>query len=57
MKWEEGTVSLWDNRVTCHTAISDYSIENPQESLRHGIRLTSLAEAPVGVNGLASVPT
>ncbi|OBT65011.1 hypothetical protein VE03_05676 [Pseudogymnoascus sp. 23342-1-I1] len=55
VKWEEGTVCLWDNRVTCHTAISDYSIESPQEGLRHGVRLTTQAEQPIGVNGLESV--
>ncbi|CAI4219765.1 unnamed protein product [Parascedosporium putredinis] len=54
IKWEEGTVALWDNRVTSHTAISDYNVHNPQEGLRHGIRLTTLADKPTGVNGLES---
>ncbi|PKS13155.1 hypothetical protein jhhlp_000497 [Lomentospora prolificans] len=55
VKWEEGTVALWDNRVTSHTAISDYNVHNPQEGLRHGVRLTTLADKPTGVNGLESV--
>ncbi|RFU75057.1 family taurine catabolism dioxygenase [Trichoderma arundinaceum] len=55
VKWEEGTVALWDNRVTAHTAISDFDHHNPQEGLRHGVRLTSQADKPSGVNGLESV--
>ncbi|KEZ42113.1 Alpha-ketoglutarate-dependent taurine dioxygenase [Scedosporium apiospermum] len=55
IRWEEGTVALWDNRVTSHTAISDYNVHNPQEGLRHGVRLTTLADKPTGVNGLQSV--
>ena len=55
LRWEEGTVALWDNRVTAHTAISDYNVHNPQEGLRHGFRITTLAERPTGVNGLESV--
>ncbi|KAH8902847.1 TauD-domain-containing protein [Coniochaeta sp. PMI_546] len=54
VKWEEGTVALWDNRVTAHTAITDYNVHNPQEGLRHGFRITTLADKPVGVNGLES---
>ena len=54
VKWEEGTVALWDNRVTAHTAISDYNVHNPQEGLRHGFRITTLADRPRGVNGLES---
>ncbi|OJJ40117.1 hypothetical protein ASPWEDRAFT_22325 [Aspergillus wentii DTO 134E9] len=56
VKWDDRTVSLWDNRVTAHTAISDYDVHNIEEGgVRHGIRLTTLAEKPVGVNGLESV--
>ena len=54
LRWEEGTVALWDNRVTAHTAISDYNVHNPQEGLRHGFRITTLADRPTGVNGLES---
>jgi sulfonate dioxygenase len=51
VKWDDRTVSIWDNRVTSHTAISDYNVHNPEEGLRHGVRLTTLAERPVGVKG------
>ncbi|KAK0637462.1 TfdA family taurine catabolism dioxygenase TauD [Bombardia bombarda] len=54
VRWEEGTVALWDNRVTAHTAISDYNVHNPQEGLRHGFRITTLADKPTGVDGLES---
>jgi sulfonate dioxygenase len=50
VKWDDRTVSIWDNRVTSHT-ISDYNVHNPEEGLRHGVRLTTLAEQPVGVQG------
>lgn len=55
MKWDDRTVALWDNRVTAHTAISDYDVSKPDEGLRHGFRITTLAEKPVGVNGLETV--
>ncbi|KAH8778932.1 hypothetical protein BGZ57DRAFT_1015910 [Hyaloscypha finlandica] len=55
VKWDDTTVSLWDNRVTAHTAISDYDVEDGKEGLRHGFRITTLAEKPVGVASLASV--
>ncbi|KAI1648940.1 TauD-domain-containing protein [Daldinia loculata] len=55
VKWDDQTVSLWDNRVTAHTAISDYDVHNEEEGLRHGFRITTLAERPVGVNGLETV--
>jgi sulfonate dioxygenase len=53
VKWDDRTVSLWDNRVTAHTAISDY--DTTSDGLRHGIRLTTLGEKPVGVDGLETV--
>ncbi|KAF4972349.1 hypothetical protein FSARC_1071 [Fusarium sarcochroum] len=55
VRWEEGTVALWDNRVTAHTAVNDYDVHNPQEGLRHGFRITTLADKPKGVAGLESV--
>lgn len=55
VRWEEGTVALWDNRVTAHTAISDYNVHNPQEGLRHGFRITTLADKPKGVDGLDTI--
>ncbi|KAL4937217.1 hypothetical protein BDV06DRAFT_227155 [Aspergillus oleicola] len=53
VKWDDRTVSLWDNRVTAHTAISDY--DTTSDGLRHGVRLTTLGEKPVGVDGLETV--
>jgi sulfonate dioxygenase len=55
VKWDDQTVSLWDNRVTAHTAISDYDVDGEKEGLRHGFRITTLAEKPVGADGLESV--
>ncbi|KAK9781314.1 putative Dioxygenase-like protein [Seiridium cardinale] len=52
VKWDEGTVALCDNRVTAHTAISDYDVHSEEEGLRRGFRITTLGERPVGVNGL-----
>ena len=51
VKWDDRTVSIWDNRVTSHTAISDYNVHSPDDGLRHGVRLTTLAEQPVGIHG------
>jgi sulfonate dioxygenase len=42
MKWEEGTVVVWDNRVTAHTAILDWQ----DGQRRHLARLTPRAERP-----------
>ncbi|RFU24448.1 hypothetical protein B7463_g11897, partial [Scytalidium lignicola] len=59
LKDEESDVILQllfkDNRVTAHTAISDYDIHNSESGLRHGFRITTLGERPVGVNGLETV--
>ncbi|GAW18061.1 hypothetical protein ANO14919_075320 [Xylariales sp. No.14919] len=55
VKWDDQTVTLWDNRVTAHTAISDYDVREEAEGLRHGFRITTLGERPVGVDGLESV--
>lgn len=54
VKWDDRTVALWDNRVTAHTAISDYDVSDDGEGLRQGFRITTLAEVPEGVNGLKS---
>jgi len=54
IKWDDRTVSLWDNRVTAHTAISDYDVHDEAEGLRHGFRITTLGDVPEGVNGLKS---
>lgn len=42
VKWEEGTVVVWDNRVTAHTAILDWQ----DGQRRHLARLTPRAERP-----------
>ncbi|QUC17250.1 uncharacterized protein UV8b_01491 [Ustilaginoidea virens] len=42
VKWEEGTVVVWDNRVTQHTALVDW--EDGQR--RHLARITPQAEVP-----------
>ncbi|KAF1999210.1 dioxygenase-like protein [Amniculicola lignicola CBS 123094] len=54
IKWDDRTVALWDNRVTAHTAISDYDVSDDGEGLRQGFRITTLGEVPEGVNGLKS---
>ncbi|KAF2994967.1 hypothetical protein E8E13_003189 [Curvularia kusanoi] len=54
VKWDDRTVAIWDNRVTAHTAISDYDTSDDGEGLRQGFRITTLAEVPVGVDGLRS---
>lgn len=42
-KWEPGTVAIWDNRRTQHSAIVDW--EDPVT--RHNVRITPQAERPV----------
>ncbi|KAI1845912.1 hypothetical protein JX266_007999 [Neoarthrinium moseri] len=42
VKWEEGTVVVWDNRVTQHSALVDW--KNKQR--RHLARITPQAERP-----------
>ncbi|KAF2731964.1 dioxygenase-like protein [Polyplosphaeria fusca] len=54
IKWDDRTVALWDNRVTAHTAISDYDVGDDGEGLRQGFRITTLGEVPTGVDGLKS---
>ncbi|KAF8845377.1 TauD-domain-containing protein [Paxillus ammoniavirescens] len=44
VKWEPGTVVLWDNRVTAHSAIVDYGNSKQR---RHGARITPQAERPI----------
>ncbi|KAH8882619.1 TauD-domain-containing protein [Thozetella sp. PMI_491] len=42
VKWEEGTVVVWDNRVTQHSALSDWNTG----ARRHLARITPQAEHP-----------
>jgi sulfonate dioxygenase len=44
VKWQPGSVVLWDNRVTAHSAIVDYSDSGER---RHGARITPQAERPI----------
>ncbi|KDQ11595.1 hypothetical protein BOTBODRAFT_35260 [Botryobasidium botryosum FD-172 SS1] len=44
VKWSPNTVVLWDNRVTTHTAIVDYTNSGER---RHGARITPQAERPI----------
>ncbi|WWD21413.1 hypothetical protein CI109_105898 [Kwoniella shandongensis] len=43
VKWEAGSVVVWDNRSTQHTATTNF----PSDERRHLCRITSLAERPV----------
>lgn len=40
-KWSTNDVAIWDNRPSLHTATTDFDIE-----LRHGVRVTTIGEAP-----------
>lgn len=42
VKWEEGTVVVWDNRVTQHSALVDWH----SGDRRHLARITPQAERP-----------
>ncbi|KAF7340038.1 TauD domain-containing protein [Mycena venus] len=44
LKWQPGTVAVWDNRVTAHSAIVDYASSKER---RHGARITPQAERPI----------
>jgi sulfonate dioxygenase len=43
-RWEKWSIAVWDNRVTCHTALVDYDFVNEK---RHAVRVTPQAERPV----------
>ncbi|KAI5778535.1 TauD-domain-containing protein [Geopyxis carbonaria] len=49
VRWEDRTVIVWDNRITNHTVISDFTFE--RGDIRHHFRLTATGERPVGVKG------
>ncbi|KAJ7230638.1 hypothetical protein GGX14DRAFT_411594 [Mycena pura] len=44
IKWEPNSMVLWDNRVTAHSAMSDYA---HLKARRHGARITPQAERPI----------
>ena len=53
LQWEPGTVVLWDNRVTAHSAIVDFDQIGGR---RHGARITPQAERPIPANPDLVVP-
>jgi len=53
VKWEPGTVVLWDNRITSHSAIVDF---DQIDGRRHGARITPQAERPIPANPDLVVP-
>ncbi|KAJ7777393.1 TauD-domain-containing protein [Mycena metata] len=44
IKWEPMSMVLWDNRITAHSAVYDYS---DMKVLRHGARISAQAERPI----------
>ena len=46
VKWERGTVVVWDNRITAHSALHDFD----RSERRHAVRITPRAERPIPVN-------
>jgi len=52
-QWEPGTVVLWDNRITAHSAIADFDQIGGR---RHGARITPQAERPIPANPTLVVP-
>ncbi|CAK5280065.1 unnamed protein product [Mycena citricolor] len=44
LKWQPGTVAIWDNRITAHTAIVDFK---DSKERRHGARITPQGERPI----------
>ena len=45
VKWEKGTVVVWDNRITSHSAIHDFEATER----RHAVRVTPRGERPLPV--------
>ncbi|KAL7273059.1 hypothetical protein RUND412_004107 [Rhizina undulata] len=48
VNWKPGTVVIFDNRTTCHTATVDYDARFDRD--RHMFRLASMAEVPIPVD-------
>jgi len=49
LRWRPGTVTIFDNRSTLHTATIDY--DNVYSKERHVFRLAAMAEKPIPVGG------
>nr|GAT43652.1 predicted protein [Mycena chlorophos] len=47
LKWAPGTVAIWDNRITAHSAIVDFG---DSKERRHGARVAPQAERPIPAN-------
>jgi sulfonate dioxygenase len=45
VKWERGTVVVWDNRVAVHSALHDFD----GSQRRHAVRITPRGEQPIPV--------
>jgi sulfonate dioxygenase len=45
VKWERGTVVVWDNRMTAHSALHDFD----RSERRHPVRITPRVERPIPV--------
>ncbi|KAG7795457.1 hypothetical protein KL929_003808 [Ogataea haglerorum] len=44
VRYDKGTVVVWDQRITCHSQTLDYPVDQYR---RHGFRLTPLANRPI----------
>ncbi|KAG7722933.1 hypothetical protein KL949_000018 [Ogataea haglerorum] len=44
VRYDKGTVVVWDQRITCHSQTLDYPVNQYR---RHGFRLTPLANRPI----------
>jgi len=54
VRWEQGTVVVYDNRIVLHSIVLDYDLRNDEgedkdghiNGMRHIIRVTPQAEKP-----------
>ena len=53
LQWQPGTVVLWDNRITAHSAIADFDQIGGR---RNGARITPQAEWAIPANANLVVP-
>jgi len=50
VRWQPGTIVIFDNRSTIHSAVVDYLDEEQNAKSRHIFRLCALAEQPIPVS-------